>query len=616
MSPSLKRVIKVFSLEDSFRSLHPDSDIYSRYYSSDQYGEGATRIDRSYHWGNIQIFDARYVSVAFSDHMVHLVTINLPNSMEKIISPKSRPFFKTSPEVVCDKLFQDRLVVAMADWQEVRDRGLNILPWCEVIIKPGIRRLAISRSKKINKRRRSRLNALLLQKNFLTTEIQGGDVGLLAELKDVQTRIQEWYDRYNLCVVLQARVDDVQHSEKIRIYHHDQHRKLVKRSAILKLETEDELLEGHDACSTYLVGEVSKLLLNPVVLDSNAQAILLAEVEPVFTEEDNRRLEKPPDKDLVKAVLFKSNLKAAPGTDGITSLLYKECWDTLGDSLHKVCLEIFQGERLTDSQRTSLMVFGSKPKKLNSLKPKDKRRISLLNSDFKLVAGMEAELIKQTTNHTLSPVQLVVGYDRRIHFGINKARDCINAVSKSKVGCALLDLDFIAAFDYTVFVWVIAVLRAKGLAESVISRIANLYADTITIPVVNNVAGQPIQNKRGSLRQGCPGSMNWFGFAIDPLLIYLQRRLSGILMCSLPTFGPPLQDGTPAHPVEERYTVYGLADDVKPGVSTMAEFALVDKAATLFERSSGNKLHRASLRCYHWAGGGTHYIRKTLVTLT
>ena len=38
--------------------------------------------------------------------------------------------------------------------------------------------------------------------------------------------------------------------------------------------------------------------------------------------------------------------------------------------------------------------------------------------------------------------------------------------------------------------------------------------------------------------------------------------------------------------------MYGLADDVKPGIASMAEFALVDKAADLFERSSGNKLHR------------------------
>ena len=61
-----------------------------------------------------------------------------------------------------------------------------------------------------------------------------------------------------------------------------------------------------------------------------------------------------------------------------------------------------------------------------------------------------------------------------------------------------------------------------------------------------------------------PASMGWFAVGIDPLL---PR-------------------------IEERYTVYGLADDVKDSVSCMAEFAIIEEAAHLFELSSGNLLHR------------------------
>ena len=112
------------------------------------------------------------------------------------------------------------------------------------------------------------------------------------------------------------------------------------------------------------------------------------------------------------------------------------------------------------------------------------------------------------------------------------------AVSKSKLGCALLDLDFVAAFDLQVFYWVFSVLRAKGVSESVINRRTNIYENCITIPRVNNIPGQPLKNIRGSLRQGCPGSMGWFGVAIDPLLEYLLKMLSGIPICSIPTLGP------------------------------------------------------------------------------
>ena len=156
------------------------------------------------------------------------------------------------------------------------------------------------------------------------------------------------------------------------------------------------------------------------------------------------------------------------------------------------------------------MVFGSKPKKPHSVKPEDKRRISLLNSDFKLSTAIEAAKFKETFTHTLSPFQLVAGNDRRIHHGINKARDCINSVSRNKSGCALIDLDFVAAFDRTVLDWVFQVMRAKGVCEQVIARLCNIYSNCITIPVINNIPGRPLQNIRGSLRQGCPGSMGWF----------------------------------------------------------------------------------------------------------
>ena len=88
---------------------------------------------------------------------------------------------------------------------------------------------------------------------------------------------------------------------------------------------------------------------------------------------------------------------------------------------------------------------------------------------------LDAKRFKRTFTHTLSPAQMVTGDDRRIHHMINKARDCIFSVSKSKLGCALLDLDFVAAFDLEVFSWVFAVLRAKGVPEDVISRLKNIY---------------------------------------------------------------------------------------------------------------------------------------------
>ena len=121
----------------------------------------------------------------------------------------------------------------------------------------------------------------------------------------------------------------------------------------------------------------------------------------------------------------------------------------------EVMLAVHERQKLQQSMRTSLMVFGSKPKKPNSILPSDKRKISLLNSDFKVSTGLEADLLKESATHTLSPLQLVAGEDRRIHHGINLARNAIYAAGKpGHQGCGILDTDLIAAFDFMCLSWV------------------------------------------------------------------------------------------------------------------------------------------------------------------
>ena len=100
------------------------------------------------------------------------------------------------------------------------------------------------------------------------------------------------------------------------------------------------------------------------------------------------------------------------------------------------------------SMRTSMMVFGAKPKKPLSLKQGDKRRISLLNCDFKISEGIEDKKFSKVVTHTLSPLQYVAGSDRKIHHGIARARDAIFAAGKAGVGCGIADTDFMAAFDW------------------------------------------------------------------------------------------------------------------------------------------------------------------------
>ena len=92
------------------------------------------------------------------------------------------------------------------------------------------------------------------------------------------------------------------------------------------------------------------------------------------------------------------------------------------------------------------MLFTDMPGKSQSLKPKDKIRLSLLNSDFKVLTGIEVARYSRVLNHTLCPEQLAGGDDQRITHGICLARDAVYAAGMRKEGCGLADSDFEAAF--------------------------------------------------------------------------------------------------------------------------------------------------------------------------
>ena len=101
-------------------------------------------------------------------------------------------------------------------------------------------------------------------------------------------------------------------------------------SSILKLETTSGILEGHQAYAGYLEQTVADLLLHPANLNQAAQEELLFDVEPVFTIADNEKLLKLPSKQDVLDTLTASNQHAAPGTDGLTSFFYKQCFNICG----------------------------------------------------------------------------------------------------------------------------------------------------------------------------------------------------------------------------------------------------------------------------------------------
>ena len=240
MSSGLRRLVSAFDLKDSHKLLHPRTKDYSRYYKNDKYGSGATRIDRIYIYGGINVSKSQYIPISWSDHLALVSSYRLPDSLAKNSSVKSKPVFKISPNVIDDNVFQDQLRAAVSHWTELRSYySYSILQWWEYLVKPGIRKLAITRSKEIKKSRRGRLNFLNMYLLHLTLKMKDGDTSVWSTIKDTQTQINKWFEEEADKIKLQSGIDDITLSEKVLLYHHELHKKHIKRSLILELATED-----------------------------------------------------------------------------------------------------------------------------------------------------------------------------------------------------------------------------------------------------------------------------------------------------------------------------------------------------------------------------------------
>ena len=137
----------------------------------------------------------------------------------------------------------------------------------------------------------------------------------------------------------------------------------------------------------------------------------------------------------------------------------------------------FTSRKPTTSQRTCRMIFSNKPNKKGSKKLKDKRRLSLLNTDFKLLSGIENSRHTKILEHTVSTNQFALGQNKNISHAIALARDTIWAAAQAKEGAAIADLDFMAAFK-----WVFLVLeKTVGRRQSFLrlSSLRNRHLDGV-----------------------------------------------------------------------------------------------------------------------------------------
>ena len=224
------------------------------------------------------------------------------------------------------------------------------------------------------------------------------------------------------------------------------------------------------------------------------------------------------------------SLDKTPGNDGLPLNFYKEFWKDIKDLLCRVFNEFFVSGEMSSTLKTGIITLLPKKDK-NNLLLKNWRPISLLNTDYKILAKILANRLKKVLPHIINFDQSGFLKGRFIGENIRLFLDIIDYCKINFLKGIALSIDFEKAFDSIEWNFLQVCLQKFGFKNDLIRWINILYKDIKSCVINNGFASASFYLQRG-VRQGCPLSPYLFilGVEILGLLVRQNQDIKGIMI--------------------------------------------------------------------------------------
>ena len=567
-SASLHYLFSEACVFDVWRYLHPDTIAFSW---TRHDGLLASRIDlfgcpQSWAHG---VHACDFVPCPYSDHVAVVLGVSPP---VQLFRGPGR--WKLNSSILRDLDFSSNIESFWASWRRRKKDFRSIQLWWDRG-KDRLKGLAIafcSRKKALQEKERTLLVNLA---SHLKAKIDQGSVSFVDIYENVLARIAD-FDRLKAKGArVRARVQWAEEGEMSSRYFCRLEKKRGTEQWIAAIRgTDGKVATDIDGiCRSWV--DFFSTLFSADVLDLKIQEDLLENLSVRLPSSSSASCDGPITLDEARKALEGAAIGRSPGSDGLSAEFYLAFWKVLGEDLVEVFNASFSSGHLPPSLRRALinLLF----KKGDRLDPKNWRPISLLNSDYKILARILAGRLSKVLQLLIHPDQSCGVQGRYIGENIVLLNSIFQYSREASVPGALLSLDQEKAFDRVDHGFLFRIMSHVGFGSSFISWVKLLYSGISSAVCVNGYTSAAFFPSRG-VRQGCPLSPLLYVLSIEVLAANL-RASNAIPGLRLPHVSTPL-------PVVSLY-----ADDTT--VIALSDTAILEvfRVYARFEAGTGSKLN-------------------------
>ena len=200
------------------------------------------------------------------------------------------------------------------------------------------------------------------------------------------------------------------------------------------------------------------------------------------------------------------------------------------------------------------------------------RPITLLNCDYRILSKIMVKRLRPVLPSVITFGQLCTVGRKNILFGVQNILSSIFLTNQRRGKSCLLSLDFFKAYDRVLLSFLIAVMKKMNFSDIFCSWIAMLHAGAKTKFILKGGLSKAIMLSF-SIRQGDPLAMLLYIIYIEPLLILIEKKTSGLIL-------PNLKN------------VEAFCDYLNVITTKETDLLVVDEAVQKFEKVSGAILSR------------------------